>query len=975
MTWEQMMEKVEEKKEFKTVVLSAKHVLLGVSPAPPKNEGVELQTCQGVVVEKSFICLTEREMKKECNLARIPKSAVRGCNTIQIPTPDGKGKETGYLFVDGAEPYRKCKVTLSLGSTLRKEGLSKENFLWKGQGQEFHVMCLNELGEESYAALAARDMNGHLMSSTWQDFKQTKLLAGKGEEEDDEENMCELDEGHSLVGVAAVAAAENPVSTGKKGKKKDTFQSPPEKVSVMRRLFSTESMSVAGSAADDGANQAETAGSEGPSRASEGLGDEDLPGPDVNNRPLCICQKRIELKKCMDGSIDRRTTNGLVQAINRCTCEDTQDVLRTFQRLVKACLAVSPENFKQLKDSEIKENLDIIEDNGEPLLPAVQHSLILRHINKLLAERRYVELMEVLNPWKTEVFNTKKPCLAGLPPDDGERRIGTFKKTMFTDIFSKLVKAGDTEATTVRDLCVLCIKEFGSTDLLDADTVTASCHTSSMHIWRGLRALVMPCMDVSLQDMGKTCHALVYRTILRMTVACCFISKQCRSSIVLSWSVPVVQDDVKKLKASIGQARATILTTIGQALQSSSYYMRLLEEYLEKCPAQIEYEPKVKSYEEVVQKVLSTSATAASISELKPLAHTLPTLVHALRTGCLTQLLDGFRQCLSHLWLVTETEILFTTKQTQDLNELMHLALVLWPQDPQLQKFTEAAGQMLQRCGQENLAQDMLQVLNGVKKADINDTEAFSKAVEQFNEKALSTEVDLQVYSGENHESGFGLVTHVLDFLDKHKQADKPFGAVFEGIQVCIEHVAARFSNPEVQRVADALKAGQACAIAYADLKGAETDDNKDVGIADVSTLIVLKRRLESFTSAIVEPVPEAFKHNTMDWFKQVHDKLKSKFELLQKNSLDMAAKKVDSTFADLETIASGLPGKGDWLQAAPSDDWSKFLEHAQNTILKQSGVNLFKAENALQEAPVRINTSSLVPCEMGPSFWVMFLE
>eukprot|EP00971_Amphidinium_carterae_P078741 1557955-Amphidinium_carterae.1 len=127
MSWDGLMEKVDQSKDFKTVVMNAKSVLLGKTPPPEKAEGVDTQSSQGIVVERSYVCITEREMKKECGLGRVPRSALKACNSILLPTPDGKSKETAYLFLDPDQPYRKCKFSISLASTLNRQVLDKTN--------------------------------------------------------------------------------------------------------------------------------------------------------------------------------------------------------------------------------------------------------------------------------------------------------------------------------------------------------------------------------------------------------------------------------------------------------------------------------------------------------------------------------------------------------------------------------------------------------------------------------------------------------------------------------------------------------------------------------------------------------------------------------------------------------------------------------------------------------------------------------
>eukprot|EP00971_Amphidinium_carterae_P351520 6492151-Amphidinium_carterae.1 len=91
----------------------------------------------------------------------------------------------------------------------------------------------------------------------WHEFKQSKLM--KGEEEGEEDEVQELDEDATLIGVAAAAELQEKAipSTGKKrGQKASAKPNPEEKSTVVRRLFSADSISIC---ADDSASRVSTA--------------------------------------------------------------------------------------------------------------------------------------------------------------------------------------------------------------------------------------------------------------------------------------------------------------------------------------------------------------------------------------------------------------------------------------------------------------------------------------------------------------------------------------------------------------------------------------------------------------------------------------------------------------------------------------------------------------------------------------------
>eukprot|EP00971_Amphidinium_carterae_P352500 6492624-Amphidinium_carterae.1 len=220
-------------------------VMLGTAEAP-KSEAVELQHNHGVRVEKTFIALTEREMRKATGLPRISKTLLRACNQMQVPTPDAKGKETIYLFPCPEEPWRKCIVSSDLHASQRSPILNLQDTLWQGQSEEYHSMAVAELADESYSSFVARDITGHLMTMTWDEFKTSKLLSSEEADDPPEEEDMEDNEETLLLGVAATSAAAS--STGKnlgiglkKGQKKGKWS--PQEKGVMKRMGSSGALS------------------------------------------------------------------------------------------------------------------------------------------------------------------------------------------------------------------------------------------------------------------------------------------------------------------------------------------------------------------------------------------------------------------------------------------------------------------------------------------------------------------------------------------------------------------------------------------------------------------------------------------------------------------------------------------------------------------------------------------------------------
>eukprot|EP00971_Amphidinium_carterae_P144074 2855057-Amphidinium_carterae.2 len=251
------------------------------------------------------------------------------------------------------------------------------------------------------------------------------------------------------------------------------------------------------------------------------------------------------------------------------------------------------------------------------------------------------------------------------------------------------------------------------------------------------------------------------------------------------------QDDVKKLRGSMGQARSTILTMIAVTMQGNPWWMKLVDDFLEKCPAQIEAEPKVRSFEQTLESVHGESVTMKSVRDLIPMSEALPSLEHSLRTGCLAVVLESFKSSVFHVWSICDTEIVLTSADTHDLTTLLQNALILWPNDEHLQEMSEAATQMMTRSSEEAWVKDILHIMYEVEKGSLDDADAFVAKVETLNEKLAGTSVDLQIYMTEGQNTGHHTATHLLDFLQKHWTQEKPLAEKFRALLVCVWNMLA----------------------------------------------------------------------------------------------------------------------------------------------------------------------------------------
>eukprot|EP00971_Amphidinium_carterae_P351201 6491970-Amphidinium_carterae.2 len=412
------------------------------------------------------------------------------------------------------------------------------------------------------------------------------------------------------------------------------------------------------------------------------------------------------------------------------------------------------------------------------------------------------------------------------------------------------------------------------------------------------------------------------------------------------------QDDVKKLRASMGQARSTILTTIAVAMQGSPWWMRLVDEFLEKCPAQIEAEPKIKSFVQTLEKINAGPVSIQAVKELIPISETLPSLLHALRPGCLSSVLESFKSALLYVWTICDTELVLTSQDTQDLTRLLNNALILWPTDAELQGFSEAATQMMEKSSEEALAKEILHVMDQVEKGSLDDDKPFMQNVLTLTEKLAGSNVDMQLYMTEGQNTGQHTVTHLLDFMLKYWIDEPHKSDKYHPVLVCVDHVGNSFQDFEVQKLASALKCGLACLQAEVLVHKVPQTPSEGHTIP-VSALLNLRRQLQECEKAFAEPVPACFDHDVVKKLSAKLKVAKLSYEKLKTATLAKRDGAFKAALEKLASVASGMPNHQDWCQGYSGNDWASFAQHAQETLLKQSGVDLKKTEESLQQVLV----------------------
>eukprot|EP00971_Amphidinium_carterae_P352133 6492445-Amphidinium_carterae.4 len=267
MEWHELVEQSKSQSEpFASTLKQAREANDKGASVDDQHKCVDKDTTHALDIERSYIIVSEKEMRRISGQARIKRGLLKSLNSLEVPAEDASGKlETVYCFADKQNPFRRATLRITSSSTLSSTVLGHGKALWAGQGEAWHHMSAKQQGSAiGTSQLVEKELQGHLNLIDWEDFLEEKLKAGKddGDEEQDVDDAQPQDHDMKLVGKAASGIVVAPSG--------HDFLSPPVKaakkidnsVSNAFKRSSSASSVVCGSVAEDGASVLDSALSE-----------------------------------------------------------------------------------------------------------------------------------------------------------------------------------------------------------------------------------------------------------------------------------------------------------------------------------------------------------------------------------------------------------------------------------------------------------------------------------------------------------------------------------------------------------------------------------------------------------------------------------------------------------------------------------------------------------------------------------------
>eukprot|EP00971_Amphidinium_carterae_P094936 1878449-Amphidinium_carterae.1 len=649
--WEDLIKQSKDDQHLSTLLNKARSVKAGhATKEGPPQQVLETKAVY-LEVERSVVIMSEREIRKQAKVSRIPRASLKCLPSVNILADDGKTSECVYLFHDEAAPYRKAKLKTVCGTVLQNFAMETKDGLYSGQGENIHGHVAGKLGEETgHLRFMDREAQGHVSLTSWEDWLQKKLVRGDGADDTrdgEEEEEDEKPEQHLvLVGPAAAAASSAAAATASDKPSRPAALTTP----VSKVRSSPNSLIRSGSATSicDGTpilaapteqcNKSNYAGGTSCGDEAE-MEDEGERGADA----LAYWKEKIPMVNVLDGSQDKRSFTGLKRAATRKQgkpeTELEASLLHQYHRQVLSAATVAPKSFPTCPQQDVMAVCDMLVAEQIPLPDHLKYNILMRHVARLLAERKYSSLIVTLNPWSAaEEFNHHAPTLAGLAAEP-TKKFSIYKKIMAVELLAKLVIKGEEEKDSCMMICRECMQEADKVDLVTVDTSTAYALDELTCMWKALYAISSCTLEPGFEDISGL-HPM--SDLYKHGYNSCQRPKTCS---VLILPPPKCQEHVQRLKRcmSIGAGKS-MLANIGASLQGSPYFERRLDEYLLQCPVMVQYGPILK---QMLRDMSNFEGKAGETEKLCDMAQQLPKMVHQLRTGSCVELLETFKTKLT----------------------------------------------------------------------------------------------------------------------------------------------------------------------------------------------------------------------------------------------------------------------------------------------------------------------------------------
>ena len=111
MEWDELGQLASESQMFSDGVAKAREMYQKGERLKVDLQSVSTNTQVGLFLDRSYIVISEREMRRHAELSRIKTSSLAKLPSLEVPHEDCSGEmETVFVFADPSQPFRKAMV-------------------------------------------------------------------------------------------------------------------------------------------------------------------------------------------------------------------------------------------------------------------------------------------------------------------------------------------------------------------------------------------------------------------------------------------------------------------------------------------------------------------------------------------------------------------------------------------------------------------------------------------------------------------------------------------------------------------------------------------------------------------------------------------------------------------------------------------------------------------------------------------------
>ena len=248
MAWDELAAKHRSDRDFQNIVSTVRRIKAGEADKPEKLESVSAQHNVSLRIIRSYIVLSEREMRRESGLSRTPKMLLKSIPTLETLNENGCPGETLYCFADSERPHRRAELVCDQSLVCLKDVLSTQSFCWESQGEAYFRKESKDVAD---ANGAANLVNKAVWLPKWEQFLDEKLMPSGGDTEEEtggQEQTVDTPEASAFTGPAAEELAASQAVATPKAIKRPAVCVDSSTESKLRRCQSSRSLTAEGDA-------------------------------------------------------------------------------------------------------------------------------------------------------------------------------------------------------------------------------------------------------------------------------------------------------------------------------------------------------------------------------------------------------------------------------------------------------------------------------------------------------------------------------------------------------------------------------------------------------------------------------------------------------------------------------------------------------------------------------------------------------